>query len=222
VTKIKICGISDSQHILVAAKAGASFIGLVFAPSKRQVSIEQAVKLAKAAHEQRPGPAVVGVFVNSTPAEVNRIAEHCQLDWVQLSGDETWQYCQQVKRPIIKAVHVSTTKTAKTTVAEITAGYQFISRQEVVCLLDSQVGDSYGGTGQVFNWQLARDVSAKFPVIVAGGLNAANVGQLVSEVHPWGIDVSTGVESNSRKDPEKIMAFIESVRRVEVNASSHF
>ena len=221
-TKIKICGISDTQHILASAKAGANFIGLVFAPSKRQVSIEQAVKLAKAAHEQRPGPVVVGVFVNSTPDEVNRIAELCQLDWVQLSGDETWHYCQQVERPIIKAIRVSTTRTAKTTLAEIAAGYQLISRQEMVCLLDSQVGDSYGGTGQAFNWQLARDVSAEFPVIVAGGLNAANVGQLVSKVHPWGVDVSTGVESNGRKDPEKITAFIESVRRVEVNASSHF
>jgi len=222
VTKIKICGISDTQHILAAAKAGANFIGLVFAPSKRQVSIEQAVKLVKAAHEQRPGPVVVGVFVNSTPDEVNHIAELCQLDWVQLSGDETWHYCQQVERPIIKAIRVSTTRTAKTTLAEIAAGYQLISRQEVVCLLDSQVGDSYGGTGQAFNWQLARDVSAEFPVIVAGGLNAANVGQLVSKVHPWGVDVSTGVESNGRKDPEKITAFIESVRRAEVNASSHF
>jgi len=222
VTRIKICGISEPQHILVAAKAGANFIGLVFAPSKRRVSVEQAAELANMAHEQRTRPAVVGVFVNSSLEEVNRIAELCRLDWVQLSGNETWHYCQQIKRPIIKAVHISSTATVQTTVDEIAAGYQLLSGKEMVCLLDAQVGDSYGGTGEVFNWQLARDVSASFPVIVAGGLNAANVCQLVSEVHPWGVDVSTGVESNGRKDPEKIMAFIESVRRVEVNAGSHF
>ena len=98
-------------------------------------------------------------------------------------------------------------------------GYRLLPRQNLVCLLDSQVGDTYGGTGQAFDWQLAKEVSARFPVIIAGGLTPANVGQLVKEVQPWGVDVSTGVETNGRKDTAKISAFIKAVRRVEANVS---
>ena len=86
-------------------------------------------------------------------------------------------------------------------------------KQELIYLLDSPVRDAYGGTGQAFNWQLANEVSARFPVIIAGGLTPANVGQLVKEAQPWGVDVSTGIETNGRKDASKIRAFIEAVRR---------
>jgi len=155
---------------------------------------------------------MVGVFVNSAVDEVNRIADYCHLDWVQLSGDENWDYCQKIERPIIKAVHVPNPMTSHEIISELAMGYQLLPKQNLICLLDSKVGDTYGGTGQAFDWQLARKVSARFHVLIAGGLTPTNVGQLVKETQPWGVDVSSGVETNGQKDTVKIKAFIQVVR----------
>ncbi|MCX6010409.1 MAG: phosphoribosylanthranilate isomerase [Chloroflexi bacterium] len=211
-TKIKICGLSEVQHALAAAEAGADLLGLVFAQSRRQVSVEKALEVTEAVHAFKPCQLVVGVFANSAAEEVNSVAEYCHLDWVQLSGDETWHYCQQIERPIIKAIHVSNTKTPEEIVSEIAIGYQLLPEKDLVCLLDSKAGDTHGGTGQAFDWQLAKKVSAKFPVLIAGGLTPNNVGQLIKETQPWGVDVSSGVETNGQKDTVKIKAFIQVVR----------
>ena len=175
-------------------------------------------RLAEAAHSLSPRPAVAGVFVNLEAPEVNRIAGRCRLDWVQLSGDESWPYCREINYPVIKAVHVPAERTAESAIADIEAGYRILPQKRLVSLLDTQADNAYGGTGETFDWQLAGEVAARFPVFIAGGLTPVNVSHLVRQIKPWGVDVSSGVESNGRKDISKIRAFIGAVREADKEA----
>ena len=214
-TRIKICGLSEVGHALASAKAGADFLGLVMAPSRRRVSPQKALRIVEAVRKLACCPMVVGVFVNSPVGEVNQIASYCGLDMVQLSGDEDLGYYRETHYPIIKVVHVAQGQTSEQITAEIEKGLNFKLKHEPIFLLDSKNSRAYGGTGRVFDWQLAQEISTRFRVIIAGGLEPENVGQLVIQVKPWGVDVSSGVETGGVKDPAKIGAFISSVKEAE-------
>jgi len=213
-TRVKICGIRDKNHALAAVEAGADFIGLVFAPSKRQVTPTQACEIASAVKKSSNATKVVGVFVNAPASQVNEIADFCALDCVQLSGDESWEYCREVVEPVIKAIRIGQQSPAELC-AELSTGGKLLPSQRFIALLDSQVEGKYGGTGESFNWNLAQQVAKRFPVIIAGGLDPKNVARLIETVRPWGVDVSSGVETGGVKDIAKIRMFIEEVRKAD-------
>ena len=211
-THVKICGIREEVHALAAAEAGADFIGLVFAPSPRQITPVQAEKIAAAVKQSGNTTEIVGVFVNMPAPEVNKIADFCHLDWVQLSGDESWEYCRQIARPIIKAIRIGQQLREEIN-AELTVGLKTLSPQKFITLLDSKVKGKYGGTGRAFDWSLARLAAQQIPVIIAGGLTPENVAKAIKIVAPWGVDISSGVEAGGVKHVAIIRALIEAVRR---------
>jgi phosphoribosylanthranilate isomerase len=217
-TKIKIDGIKTEEQALAAAEAGADFVGMVFALSPRQITPARAEKIAMALKNSGAKTEVVGVFVNARPGTVRRNAERCHLDWVQLSGDEPWEYCIEVDRPVIKVMRVSRSKRAEQVVRDLEYGTKLLKKQKHIFVLDANVRGKYGGTGRKFDWKLAVPIAKKFPVMIAGGLKPDNVAEAIKIISPWGVDVSTGVETKGVKDMEKVKKFIEAVRRADARA----
>jgi phosphoribosylanthranilate isomerase len=218
VTKIKIDGIKTEEQAIAAAEAGSDFIGMVFAPSPRQITPAKAAKIVLALKESHPAVETVGVFVNAHAGTINRIAETCHLDWVQLSGDEPWESCLELDRPIIKVKRVSRTNRPQQVIRDLTYGTKLLKKQRHIFLLDANVRGKYGGTGLTFDWKLAVPIAREFPVIVAGGLTPDNVARAIKLISPWGVDVSTGVETRGIKDLRKIRKFIEAVRKADAGA----
>jgi phosphoribosylanthranilate isomerase len=166
---------------------------------------------------------MVGVFVNAPVEEVNRTARECALDRVQLSGDEDIEYCRRISLSVIKVLHVAVNVDPTVVFKQAEEWHEAMERIDLhvgkhadfLCLLDAAVEGMRGGTGRTFDWQVAKDIAYHFPVIVAGGLTVENVARVVQEVRPWGVDVSSGVETEGRKDPAKIEAFIRAVWNAE-------
>jgi phosphoribosylanthranilate isomerase len=213
-TRIKICGIRDKANALAAVEAGADFIGLVFAPSQRQVTPPIAREIASAVKKSSDITKVVGVFVNAPVFQINEIADFCTLDVIQLSGDESWEYYGKIANPVIKAIRIGQ-QSLEDLYTELSAASELLTGHRLITLLDSRVEGKYGGTGESFNWNLAKQIAEKFSVIIAGGLDPKNVAGLIETVRPWGVDVSSGVETGGVKDISKINAFIQAVRKAD-------
>ncbi len=202
---IKICGIRSLADALAAREFGADLIGFVFAASRRQIAVASAASICKSVC----GPGKVGVFVNQPLDEVNSIAEQCQLDYIQLHGDESAEYHRSLNRPLIRVVRVG-------------PGFNPAAIEidtDSWLLLDSFVAGQQGGTGIAFDWQSTRRLIGRprQKFFVAGGLNAVNVTEAIRILRPDGIDVSGGVETDGVKDPEKINRFIAAARSAERN-----
>jgi indole-3-glycerol phosphate synthase/phosphoribosylanthranilate isomerase/anthranilate synthase/indole-3-glycerol phosphate synthase/phosphoribosylanthranilate isomerase len=204
-TRVKICGIKRVEDGLVAAEAGADLLGFVFAPSRRQIDPDTARAIALAVRA-RSSLELVGVFVNAKPAEMNRVAKVCGLDYLQLSGDEPDEIIAALDVPAIRAIHVRDNVTPEW-LAERVEGYP----AELI-LLDTARKGVYGGTGTTFDWR--RIPSLDRSILLAGGLHPGNVEEAIRTVRPWGVDVSSGVETNGAKDPDKIRAFVQAARRI--------
>ncbi|MFY3793030.1 phosphoribosylanthranilate isomerase [Ureibacillus sp. MALMAid1270] len=195
--KVKICGLKEVEHVQAAVEAGASFIGFMFAPSKRQISIEHAAELAKfvPSHVKK-----VGVFVNPTVEQVREAVEKVGLDYVQYHGNESIDFIEKLGYPSIKAFSIRSYEDVEKA-SKYNVDYY---------LFDAPGTDFAGGSGQVFDWSLLNQLSiSKDRVILAGGLNSNNIQQAIEQVSPMGVDVSSGVESNGSKDSNLIKQFIE-------------
>jgi phosphoribosylanthranilate isomerase len=217
-TAIKICGIQTAEQALAAARAGVDFIGLMFASSRRQITPETAAGITTALCKAKAAVGTVGVFVNVPAGTVKEIAEICRLDWVQLSGDEPWEYCLELDQPVIKVIRVDRSNPPEQVVKSLEYGTKLLGKQKHIFMLDASVPEKYGGTGERFDWELARPAAKAFPIMIAGGLTPDNVPDLVKEVAPWGVDVSSGVETGGIKDMTKIKKFIEAVRQTDAVA----
>ncbi|WP_129633209.1 phosphoribosylanthranilate isomerase [Candidatus Oscillochloris fontis] len=199
---IKICGLRSIEHALVAAEAGADMVGLVFAPSRRQVAVEEAIQIVTALRRSPPPhPQVVGLFVNTSVATINAVITTVGLDMVQLSGAEVLVEMAGIERPVLKSIRMDGSVGEA---AWIGAGVRL--------LVDAHVAGAYGGTGTRADWHRAADLARKHPLILAGGLDADNVAEAIRHVQPWGVDVSSGVEEDGVKSSMKIRAFIHAAR----------
>ena len=202
-TRIKICGIREARHALVAADAGADAIGLVFyRESPRFVTPGTAANVVGVLP---PFVATVGLFVDASEAKVRETLAEVRLDLLQFHGTEPPEFCESFGVPYVRAVPMA----PGTDLLEW-AG-RFSSARAL--LLDAHEPGKPGGTGRTFDWaDIPRDLP--IPLILSGGLTSENVGRAVREVKPWAVDVSSGVEaSRGSKDPQKIVDFIRSVRR---------
>ncbi len=191
-TKVKICGLSTKEAVKTAVSAGSDYIGFVFAPSKRQVTVEQATELAKfiPSHIQK-----VGVFVSPSRAELLEAVDKVGLDLVQVHGQVVDKLFENLPCGSIQAVQVD-------------EGGHVPNSQADYLLFDAPVA----GSGQTFDWGQLDTTELSQPFFIAGGLNEDNVAKAIQHFSPFAVDVSSGVETDGQKDHEKIRRFIERVK----------
>ena len=191
-TKVKICGLSTVEAVETAVLAGADYIGFVFAASKRQVSLEQAQELAKRVTGKTK---IVGVFVSPSLEDLEQAIGQVPLDMVQIHGTFDEVLIPLISVPVIRAIQLSDQEAQ-------------VSSQADYLLFDAPVA----GSGQTFDWDLLKDQKIQQDFFIAGGLTEDNVRQARETFQPYAVDVSSGVETDGRKDIEKIKAFIEGAK----------
>lgn len=204
---IKICGLSDEEALEAAAEAGADAIGLVFCPSRRRVSPQRAAALARLAP---PGLAVIGVFQNQSQREIAAVLAEVPLSGLQFAGSEP---------PDLVAAFSGLFRLKTVALAPGEPFPQGLPHEVDAWLLDRRVGPRSGGLGIEADWDVARQAARSRRLVLAGGLRPETVARAISTVHPWGVDVSSGVETEGGKDPQKIRAFVRQAKEAERRAS---
>ncbi len=214
-TKIKICGLRSAKAALVAATAGANYLGFNFVEGVRrqlqpdegtQIIAEYRAHLSESNNTNRPG--IIGLFLNQDPDFVNEITRKTGLDYLQLCGDEDTDYFSKVEVPLLKMVRIKD----GTTPADLDEVITPLLDAGHGVLLDRFDKTTPGGSGLSFDWSTARGIANRKNVLLAGGLKPENVQSAITELSPWGVDVSSGVETDGIKDPDRIRAFIEAAR----------
>jgi phosphoribosylanthranilate isomerase len=200
--KVKICGITNLGDALVAVEFGADALGFVFFKgSPRYIPPDDARQITL---RLPPFITTVGVFVDENPEEVERIMKHAAIDMAQFHGHESPEACV-IDRRVIKAVRIK----------ELTDLDALRHYRVSAFLLDTYTPESFGGTGQIFNWEIAVDAKQFGKIVLAGGLNPDNIEKAIRRVRPYAVDVSSGVEEEKgKKDHKKVKLFIERAKSV--------
>lgn len=207
-TKVKICGLTSLNDARFVSGALAHYMGFIFYEGSPRY-----IKPAKAGAiiNWIEGPQCVGVFVNQPLDDVNMIARQTGVDLVQLHGNESAEYCDLVEKSIIKTIHVSEETTAESLNEQIEPYRSHVD----YLLFDTKVKGKWGGTGQAFDWKILDEVSGDIPFFLSGGLNANNIGEACLRVHPYAVDLSSGLEEKpGLKSYDKIEAFMEEMRDI--------
>lgn len=222
-TVVKICGMRELSHMIAAAEAGADMLGLNFLPRvRRYIEPDAAKELANSFREEGHTLPIVGLFADQPVEEVNEVAARVGLDMVQLCGDEPIGYWSKVTVPILKVVHVpSVPKDGDTSRNDIVKDVHFrlqeIDKSGHIAVLDRQSDKQPGGLGETFDWSIAREMADRgHRFLLAGGLTPENVGEAIDSTQPYGVDVSSGVETDGAKNIAKIQAFIAAARATDV------
>jgi phosphoribosylanthranilate isomerase len=209
-TRVKICGITSAADAAAAVRAGADAVGVVLAPSKREVSISEAEVILEVVP---PLVSRVGVFVDAQRDFIEQAVRRLDLDLVQYSGDESPEICASAQAPVLKVIHIGTTFDS-----DVLEPYRGLV---AALLLDTLANGHRGGTGNTFAWHKVHELPAWAPVFVAGGLTSLNVGAAIGALHPYAVDVSSGVERlPGKKDHSKMEAFIAAVSTADAEVDS--
>jgi phosphoribosylanthranilate isomerase len=199
---IKFCGCTSSMDVELAAAAGADAFGMIFAPSPRRITWQAASDIAvRLPASIEP----VAVFVNPARGEVEKVRSLFPRARLQFSGEESPEFVADYGERAIKAIHVDEDGAG---VAEAAGRFPY-----ALLLLDARRGRLAGGTGTTFPWEHAADISRERRIVIAGGLTPGNVAACVERLSPFGVDVRSGIETDGRKDPVKMRAFVRAVRR---------
>ncbi len=200
--KIKVCGITNIEDALLALSLGVDAVGFVFAESERRITPVNAKKII----DELPQSILkVGVFVDEEEKRTREILKLCRLDMLQFHGDESPSHILRFRERVIKSFRIEDEDSLKAIPNYKASAY----------LLDTYSSEVYGGTGEVFNWDLAVEAKKFGPIILSGGLNPDNVVEAIKKVKPWAVDVSSGVESSpGKKDPQKLEEFVKKVRGI--------
>ncbi|MFO7800007.1 phosphoribosylanthranilate isomerase [Rhodohalobacter sp.] len=207
-TKVKICGLTTLEDARFVSGALADYLGFIFYPNSPRY-----IKPAKAGAiiNWLEGPGKVGVFVNQPLDDVNSIAKQTGIDYLQLHGNESPDYCALVEKPVIKAFHIE----KDTDPAELVSRIEPYLDQVDYLLFDTKSETEWGGTGQTFDWNILDEISSDKPFFLSGGLNSENVRDAIQTMQPYAVDLSSGLEdSPGLKDFDKIELFFEKMRDI--------
>ncbi len=208
-TRVKICGMASVRDVALGVEAGADALGVIVAASPRRVPLERVAELAAAIP---PFVAKVGVMANQEDAVATQL--RAAGFTLQFSGEEPAAACERMAAGAnyVKTFHVGAVP------GELFDEARLAPYARALCLFDSRVGDARGGTGVAFAWDAVKEVAARRPIVVSGGLTPENVGACVRALRPFAVDVRSGVESSGEKDPDKMRAFVRAVREADAEA----